>query len=57
MYISAAIPLTDPEFTLLPIHYHVDPGETFNWCTDIDDYGKCKQLELTTEQKLNLIRK
>ena len=53
---TAAIPIVDPEFQLLPIHYHIDPGEAFVW-KNVGNPVVCKQMLLSHEQKLNLIRR
>ena len=54
--ILAAIPLVDPEFKLLQIHYNIDPGEAFVW-KNVGNPVVCKQYERSYEQKLNLIRR
>ena len=53
---TAAIPIVDPEFQLLQIHYHIDPGEAFVW-KNVGNPVVCKQMLLSHEQKLNLIRR
>lgn len=53
---AAAIPLVDPGFQLLPMHYHVDPGETF-WWKNVHNPVMCDKLHMSREQKLNLIKK
>lgn len=52
-----AIPVVGPSFELLPIHYAVDPGAEFDWST-LDEIPSIKgKLELTMQQKLNLLKK
>ncbi|XP_041364189.1 OTU domain-containing protein 7B-like isoform X2 [Gigantopelta aegis] len=51
--LSTAIPLVDPEFRLLPLHFHVDPGDRYDWTKLANN----KDLrELSTEDKLNLLQ-
>ena len=49
-FISAAIPLVDPELRLLPLHFHIDPGPSVNWAKDIS-------YEKSLEDKINLLQK
>ena len=54
---AAACPLVDPDFQLLPIHFLVDPGVNFAWGKDDSDPKKLQNLELATEDRLNVISK
>ena len=56
MFVVAAVPLVDPEFKLLPIHFMVDPGTHFIWGKDENDTRKMKNLELAMDSKLTLVR-
>ena len=40
--LSVAIPLVDPCFELLHIHFVVDPGPDFVWGRDLKDAKKVK---------------
>lgn len=48
---SAAIPVVDPDFNLLPIHFAVDPGEGYSW-----DKDGCAEL-LSESSRLDLLRR
>src|SRR6218665_3309389 len=48
---SAAIPVVDPDFNLLPIHFAVDPGEGYSW-----DKDGCAEL-LSQSSRLDLLRR
>ncbi|ESO88369.1 hypothetical protein LOTGIDRAFT_165810 [Lottia gigantea] len=49
----AAIPVVDPEFNLLPIHFHMDPGAKYDWTKP----NKTIINDLSCEDKLNLLQK
>jgi OTU domain-containing protein 7 len=51
------IPLIDPDFKVLPIHFDVDPGQSFVWSKDEDDPEKTKGLYINSEQKLALLER
>ncbi|CAH1796731.1 unnamed protein product [Owenia fusiformis] len=55
--LPVAIPLIDPEFRILPIHYAVDPGADVQWGKDDNDIGKTRKLSLNEESKLTLLSK
>lgn len=50
-FLPAAIPVVDPDFNLLPIHFAVDPGEGYSWEKD-----GCAEL-LSESSRLDLLRR
>lgn len=48
------MPLVDPSFSLLPLHFVVDPGHEFNW-EEADD-KKMAALELSLRDKVCLLQ-
>lgn len=50
MFLSAAIPLQDPELNLLPLHFHIDPGPKVDW-------GQGFNLEVQQEDPLKLLQR
>ena len=56
IFLVAAIPLVDPEFNLLPIHFTVDPGEDFVWGKDENDIERTCGFELTEAGKLSMLQ-
>lgn len=45
--LAAAIPLVDPDFNLLPLHFLVDPGEGYLWNSDdVKDFSHEDQMEM-----------
>ncbi|XP_018595220.1 OTU domain-containing protein 7B isoform X2 [Scleropages formosus] len=51
----AAIPLTDSEYNLLPIHFAVDPGEEWEWDKDNEKHLTLESVTLSMEAKLQLL--
>ncbi|XP_046581569.1 LOW QUALITY PROTEIN: uncharacterized protein LOC124289014 [Haliotis rubra] len=52
-FLPIAIPLVDPSFQLLPLHFHIDPGPRYDWNKVSSNK---KVAELTSEDKLNLLQ-
>eukprot|EP00062_Callorhinchus_milii_P002614 gi/632938948/ref/XP_007907016.1/ PREDICTED: OTU domain-containing protein 7A [Callorhinchus milii] len=52
---QAAIPLTDAEHKLLPLHFAMDPGKDWEWGKDDNDNIKLANLILSLEAKLHLL--
>ncbi|XP_067829530.1 OTU domain-containing protein 7A [Heptranchias perlo] len=52
---QAAIPLTDSEHKLLPLHFAMDPKKDWEWGKDDNDNTKLANLILSLEAKLNLL--
>lgn len=53
--VLAAIPVVDPEFTLLPIHFMLDPGPNYDWLKESASKNSAASTELSLEDKLKLI--
>lgn len=53
VFFSVAIPLVDPHLVVLPLHFVVDPGETFDWTKNDNEM----KPDLALEDKKNLLRK
>ena len=56
IFTSAGIPVVDPDFNLLPIHFLVDPGPDFVWNRDELDPNIVNELEPDTNEKLQYIQ-
>ncbi|XP_078056009.1 OTU domain-containing protein 7A [Mustelus asterias] len=52
---QAAIPLTDSEHKLLPLHFAMDPKKDWEWGKDDNDNTKLANLILSLEAKLHLL--
>ncbi|XP_060709581.1 OTU domain-containing protein 7A [Hemiscyllium ocellatum] len=52
---QAAIPLTDSEHKLLPLHFAMDPKKDWEWGKDDNDNTKLANLVLSLEAKLHLL--
>ncbi|KAK6188935.1 hypothetical protein SNE40_005009 [Patella caerulea] len=50
---TAAIPLVDPEFQLLPVHFYFDPGAKYDW----NKSSNKTTSDTSNEDKLNLLQK
>lgn len=53
----AAIPVVNHDYQLLPIHFSVDPGESFDWSTLDKETELPSKLLLSAEQNLELLGK
>lgn len=53
--LPTAIPLVDPALKLLPVHFLVDPGPTFNWDTNTNTSGPQAKTVYSEEDKINLL--
>ncbi|XP_022235619.1 OTU domain-containing protein 7B-like [Limulus polyphemus] len=56
LFVSAAIPLIDPDHRLLPIQFAVDPGNEVRWGNDENDSWIMAKLTLTERDKLGLLK-
>ncbi|XP_036129630.1 OTU domain-containing protein 7B isoform X4 [Molossus molossus] len=52
---EAVIPLTDSEHKLLPLHFAVDPGKSWEWGKDDNDNVRLASVILSLEVKLHLL--
>lgn len=52
---QAVIPLTDSEHKLLPLHFAVDPGKSWEWGRDDSDNVRLASVILSLEVKLHLL--
>ncbi|KAM8786555.1 OTU domain-containing protein 7B isoform 1-T1 [Rhynchonycteris naso] len=52
---QAVIPLTDSEHKLLPLHFAVDPGMSWEWGKDDNDNVRLASVILSLEVKLHLL--
>ncbi|XP_001365536.1 OTU domain-containing protein 7B isoform X1 [Monodelphis domestica] len=52
---QAVIPLTDSEHKLLPLHFSVDPGKSWEWGKDESDNIRLASVTLSLEAKLHLL--
>ncbi|XP_064620205.1 OTU domain-containing protein 7B-like isoform X3 [Lineus longissimus] len=55
--LPAVIPLIDPDFKVLPLHFDADPGPDFDWEKDEHNPDKTRALYLSSEQKLALLER
>ncbi|XP_013403493.1 OTU domain-containing protein 7B isoform X2 [Lingula anatina] len=53
----ALIPLVGSDFELLPLHFAIDPGASFQWMKDEEDPKFLARFTLTTEDKLKLLER
>lgn len=54
--LPAAIPVVDPEFTLLPIHFMLDPGPNYDWSKEEgNSRNSASSPDISLEGKLRLI--
>ncbi|XP_067016444.1 OTU domain-containing protein 7B-like [Acropora muricata] len=55
--LKAAVPLVDPNYSLLPLQFAVDPGEDIVWSSLDEDTSSADKLALTVEKRLELLKK
>lgn len=54
--LKLAVPLVDPNHSLLPLHFAVDPGEDFLWSKLDNDTDIAETLSLNVEKRLELLK-
>lgn len=56
-FFAAAVPITDKDRRLLPLHFASDPGPDFTWWLDDEDTKIAANATLNLQQKLELLSK
>ncbi|XP_061172306.1 uncharacterized protein LOC133181745 isoform X2 [Saccostrea echinata] len=54
--LSTAIPLVDPSLKILPIHFLVDPGPSYNWETKSSAPESQSKMVYSEEDRINLLK-
>lgn len=54
--LSAAIPLVDPALKLLPVHFLVDPGPSYNWDSNGNTSSPQAKTVYKEEDRINLLK-
>ncbi|XP_062607755.1 OTU domain-containing protein 7B-like isoform X2 [Saccostrea cucullata] len=54
--LPTAIPLVDPSLKILPVHFLVDPGPSYNWETKISAPESHSKMVYSEEDKINLLK-